>query len=117
MAVAVTVDVPGRTEQQCQQIAAKIVRDGMLPEGWLDAPGRPGQDGRRVLRVPSQQESEDFAREQLLPALRPQRTRRLRRGGGVVRADGVEPIQGSQAKYPYPNESGVAESRTRSPPP
>jgi len=29
----------------------------------------------------------------------------------------VEPIQGSQAKHPYPNESGVAESRTRSPPP
>ena len=73
MAVAVTADVPGRTEQQCQQIAAKIVRDGMLPEGWLDAPGRPENGWRVVNVVPSQQESEDFAREQLLPALRPQR--------------------------------------------
>ena len=42
----------------------------------------PVENGWRVVNVvPSQQESEDFAREQLLPALRPQRTRRLRRGG------------------------------------
>ena len=34
MAVAVTVDVPG-TEQQYQQITAKIFPDGKLPEGWL----------------------------------------------------------------------------------
>ena len=86
MAVAVTVDVPGRTEQQCQQIAAKIVRDSMLPEGWLDAPGRPENGWRVVNVVPSQQESEDFAREQLLPALRPQRTRRLRRGSSFALA-------------------------------
>jgi hypothetical protein len=44
MAVAVTVDVADGTEQQCQQIAAKIVRDGMLHEGWLDAPGRPDRE-------------------------------------------------------------------------
>jgi len=37
----------------------------------------PVENGWRVVNVvPSRQESENFAREQLLPALRPQRTRR-----------------------------------------
>ena len=35
MAVAVTLDVPGGTEQQYQQITAKILPNGKLPEGWL----------------------------------------------------------------------------------
>jgi len=117
MAVAVTVDVPGRTEQQCQQIAAKIVRDGILPEGWLDAPGRPGRE-----RVASSQRGALAAGvRELRPRAAPARAEAAAYAapapGVVVRAGGVEPIQGSQAKHPYPNESGVAESRTRSPPP
>ena len=47
----------------------------------------PVENGWRVVNVvPSRQESENFAREQLLPALRPQRTRRLRRGSSFALA-------------------------------
>jgi hypothetical protein len=69
MAVAVTIDVPGGTEQQYQQITAKIFPDGKLPEGWLVHLAGPTENGWRVVNVvPSQEEFEAFAREQLLPA-------------------------------------------------
>jgi len=48
MAVAVTVDVPGGTEQQYQQITAKIFPDGKLPEGWLVHLAGPTENGWRV---------------------------------------------------------------------
>jgi len=54
--------------------------------GWMHLAG-PVENGWRVVNVvPSRQESENFAREQLLPALRPQRTRRLRRGSSFALA-------------------------------
>jgi len=70
MAVAVTVDVPGGTEQQYQQITAKIFPDGKLPEGWLVHLAGPTDNGWRVVNVvPSQEQFEVFAREQLIPAV------------------------------------------------
>ena len=69
MAVAVQVDVPGGTEQQYKQIVATIFPEGKLPEGWLLHLAGPTENGWRVLNVvPSREQFEAFAREQLLPA-------------------------------------------------
>lgn len=69
MAVAVTVDVPGGTEQQYQHITAQIFPEGKLPKGWLLHLAGPTENGWRVVNVvPSQEEFEAFGREQLLPA-------------------------------------------------
>lgn len=69
MAVAVTIDIPGGTEQQYDQITATLFPDGKLPDGWLVHLAGPTADGWRVVNVvPSQEQFEAFARDQLLPA-------------------------------------------------
>jgi hypothetical protein len=35
MPVAVTVAIPGGTEQQHEQVIATVFPEGKLPEGWL----------------------------------------------------------------------------------
>jgi hypothetical protein len=67
MAVAVIVDVPGGNEQLYEQL--KLFPEGKLPEGWLMHLAGPTETGWRVVNiVPSQEEFEAFAREQLAPA-------------------------------------------------
>jgi hypothetical protein len=69
MAVAVVVDVPGGNEQLYDQL--KLFPEGKLPEGWLMHLAGPTETGWRVVNiVPSQEEFEAFAREQLAPAAR-----------------------------------------------
>jgi hypothetical protein len=69
MAVAVTIDIPGGTEQQYERVIATIFPEGKLPEGWLVHVAGPSENGWRVLNVvQSQEQFEAFAREQLLPA-------------------------------------------------
>jgi hypothetical protein len=42
MAVAVTIDIPGGTEQQYEQITTGLFPDGKLPTaGWCTSPARP----------------------------------------------------------------------------
>ena len=67
MAVAVIVDVPGGNEQLYEQL--KLFPEGKLPQGWLMHLAGPTETGWRVVNiVPSQEEFEAFAREQLEPA-------------------------------------------------
>jgi hypothetical protein len=69
MAVAVTIDIPGGTEQQYEQVVAALFPDGILPEGWLLHFAGPTERGWRVVNVvPSRAEFEVFARERLIPA-------------------------------------------------
>jgi hypothetical protein len=69
MAVAVTVDIAGGTEQQYEQVIATVFPEGKLPEGWLMHVAGPSENGWRVVNVvQSQEQFEAFARERLLPA-------------------------------------------------
>jgi hypothetical protein len=77
MAVAVIVDVPGGTEQLYEQL--KLFPEDKLPEGWLMHMAGPTETGWRVVNiVPSQEEFEVFAREQLAPAAQQVGTRHQR---------------------------------------
>jgi hypothetical protein len=70
MPVAVTIDIPGGNEQFYEQMVAKLFPDGKLPEGWLVHLAGPTESGWRVINVvPSQEQFEVFAREQLIPAV------------------------------------------------
>ena len=70
MTVAVTIDIPGGNEQFYEQLTAKLFQDGQLPEGWLVHLAGPTPGGWRVINVvPSQEQFEVFAREQLIPAV------------------------------------------------
>src|ERR1700683_1559308 len=70
MAVAVTIDIPGGNEQFYEQMVAKLFPDGKLPEGWLVHLAGPTESGWRGGNVvPSQEQVEVFAREQLIPAV------------------------------------------------
>lgn len=70
MTVAVTIDIPGGNEQFYEQLTAKLFQDGKLPEGWLVHLAGPVESGWRVINVvPSQEQFEVFAREQLIPAV------------------------------------------------
>jgi hypothetical protein len=55
MAVAVTVDIPGGTEQGYEQgyeqVVATVFPDGKLPEGWLVHVAGPTKNGWRVVNV------------------------------------------------------------------
>jgi hypothetical protein len=67
MTVAVIVDVPGGNKQLYEQL--RLFPDGKLPEGWLMHLAGPTETGWRVVNiVPSQEQFEAFAREQLTPA-------------------------------------------------
>ena len=58
------------SEQFYEQMVAKLFPDGKLPEGWLVHLAGPTESGWRVVNVvPSQEQFEVFAREQLIPAV------------------------------------------------
>ena len=69
MAVAVIVDFPDGNAQKYEQVTGKLFPEGKLPEGWLVHIAGPAGNGWQVVNVvPSQEQFETFAREQLLPA-------------------------------------------------
>ena len=69
MAVAVTIDIAGGTEPLYEQVIAEVFPEGKLPEGWQVHIAGPAGNGWQVVNVvPSQEQFETFAREQLLPA-------------------------------------------------
>src|SRR5712691_2095485 len=69
MAVAVILDIPGGTEQLYEQVVREVFPEGKLPEGWLLHIAGPTESGWRVVNVvPSREQFEAFAREELLPA-------------------------------------------------
>jgi len=69
MAVLVTIDIPGGTEQQYEQVIATVFPEGKLPEGLVMHLAGPTENGWRVVNiVQSQEQFEAFARETLLPA-------------------------------------------------
>ena len=45
MAVAVTLDIFGETEQQYEQVIAAVFPDGKLPDGWLVRLAGPTENG------------------------------------------------------------------------
>ena len=70
MAVAVIIAVPGGNQEIYEQLTAKLFPEGKLPEGWLVHLAGPGENGWRLVNVvPSQEQFEVFAREQLIPAV------------------------------------------------
>ncbi len=58
-----------RNEQKYEQVTAKLFPEDKLPEGWQVHIAGPAGNGWQVVNVvPSQEQFETFAREQLLPA-------------------------------------------------
>jgi hypothetical protein len=69
MAVAVTIDIPTGTQEKYDKVVAGLYPGGKLPEGWLLHMAGPIEGGWRVVNVvPSQEEFEVFARDELIPA-------------------------------------------------
>ena len=70
MAVAVTIDIPGGNQQIYEQLIAPLFSAGKLPDGWQVHIAGPSEIGWRIINVvPSQEQFEVFAREQLIPAV------------------------------------------------
>jgi hypothetical protein len=70
MVVAVVIDVPNGNQQFYDQIVPRLFPEGKLPQGWQLHIAGPIESGWRIVNVvPSQEEFEAFAREQLAPAL------------------------------------------------
>jgi hypothetical protein len=69
MVVAVTVDIPGGTEDDYEQMMERAFPEGTHPEGWLVHVSGPTESGWRVMHVAaSQQQFEAFSRKLLLAA-------------------------------------------------
>lgn len=67
---AVIVDIPRGNQQFYDQIIPALFPDGKLPEGWQVHIAGPTETGWRIVNVvPSQEQFETFAREQLGPIL------------------------------------------------
>ena len=67
----VIIDVPGGNVQFYDQIAPKLFPEGKLPKGWQVHIAGPTESGWRIVNVvPSQEQFEAFARDQLGPTLR-----------------------------------------------
>jgi hypothetical protein len=49
--VAVTIDIPGGTRRQYEQVIAALLPEGRLPEGTLVHVAGPTENGWRVLNV------------------------------------------------------------------
>jgi hypothetical protein len=80
MAVAVIVDTPGGNSQIYDQLIPGLFPDGKLLEGWQVHIAGPTENGWRIVNVvPSREQFEAFAREQLNPA-----TQTSRRGNTAV---------------------------------
>ena len=60
---------PDGNAQKYQQVTGKLFPEGKLPDGWQVHIAGPAGNGWQVVNVvPSQEQFETFAREQLLPA-------------------------------------------------
>ena len=60
---------PDGNAQKYEQVTGKLFPEGKLPEGWQVHIAGPAGNGWQVVNVvPSQEQFETFAREQLLPA-------------------------------------------------
>lgn len=69
MVVAVTLDIPGGSEEHYQRTMERAFPAGTHPEGWLVHIAGPTESGWRVLNVAaSQDQFETFARELLVPS-------------------------------------------------
>lgn len=69
MSVGVIVTVPGGSAEQYEQIGPTVFPEDKLPDGWTIHIAGPTESGWQVINVvPSREEFETFAREQLLPA-------------------------------------------------
>jgi len=69
MPVLVTIDIPGGTKQQYEQVIGTVFLQGKLPEGILLHLAGPTENGWRVVNVVrSREQFEEFAREKLVPA-------------------------------------------------
>jgi len=69
--VAVIVDISGGTVEKYERVVADVFPDGKLPEGWEVHIAGPTESGWRIVNVvPSQEQFEAFARDQLGPTLR-----------------------------------------------
>ena len=70
MAVAVIIDIPGGNQEDIRAAHRQALPEGKLPEGWLVHLAGPSENGWRLVNVvPSQEQFEVFAREQLIPAV------------------------------------------------
>ena len=70
MAVAVTIDIPGGNQQAYDQLIGQLFSAGKLPDGWQVHIAGPSEIGWRIINVvPSQEQFEAFARDQLFPAV------------------------------------------------
>ena len=70
MAVAVIIDFPDGNAQKYEQVTGKLFPEGKLPEGWQVHIAGPAGNGWQVVNVvPSQEQFEAFAREELIPAM------------------------------------------------
>jgi hypothetical protein len=70
MAAAVIVDIPCGNQQIYEQLTAKLFPEGKLPDGWQVHIAGPTENGWRIVNVvPSQEQFEVFARDQLIPAV------------------------------------------------
>ncbi len=68
---AVIIDVPRGNAQFYDRIAPKLFLEGKLPKGWQVHIAGPTESGWRIVNVvPSQEQFEAFARDQLGPTLR-----------------------------------------------
>jgi hypothetical protein len=69
MVVAVTVDIPGGTGDDYEQMMERAFPQGTHPEGWLVHVAGPTEGGWRVMHVAaSQREFEAFSRRLMLAA-------------------------------------------------
>jgi hypothetical protein len=60
---------PDGNAQKYEQVTGKLFPEGKLPEGWRVHIAGPAGNGWQVVNVvPSREQFETFAREQLLPA-------------------------------------------------
>jgi hypothetical protein len=78
MAVAVTVDIPGGTEQQYEQVIATVFPEGKLPDGWLvhlAGPTENGWQARRPSHVRSLRRAAGLRRDRVAPWARAARFR------------------------------------------
>ena len=83
MAVAVIIAFPDGNAQKYEQVTGKLFPEGKLPEGWQVHIAGPSGNGWQVVNVvPSQEQFETFAREQLLPAARRVGDATQQRSGG-----------------------------------
>jgi hypothetical protein len=71
MAVVVVEEVPGGNQGIYEEVGARVMPDGQLPDGCLVHIAGPTDGGWRVITVwDTEEQAQQFGNEKLLPALR-----------------------------------------------